>query len=69
PAEVAPLLAHGVGLPIASVEIALARLSYGVVPITPDIVAQQQAIADEFQALHLIPTKVDVAKDVWQPPS
>lgn len=69
PAEVAPLLAHGVGLPVPTVEIALARLSYGVVPITPDIVAQQQAIADNLQALHLIPAAVDVAKDVWHPPS
>ena len=69
PAEVAPLLAHGAGLPVPTVEIALARLSYGVVPMDPAIVAQQQAIADEFHTLHLIPTPVDVAKDVWQPPS
>ena len=69
PAEVAPLLAHGAGLPLPPVEMALARLSYGVVPLTPDVVAQQQAIADNFHTLHLIPTAVDVAKDVWQPPS
>ncbi len=69
PAEVAPLLAHGAGLPIPTVETALARLSYGVVPVTPDIVAQQQAIADSFRTLRLIPSAVDVGKDVWQPPS
>lgn len=69
PAEAAPLLAHGVGLPIPVIEIALVRLSYGVAPITPDIVAQQQAIADNFRTLHLIPTSIDVAKDVWQPPT
>ncbi len=69
PAEVTPLLAHGAGLPLPPVEIAVARLSYGVVPLTPDVVAQQQAIADNFHTLHLIPTTVDIAKDVWQPPS
>ncbi len=69
PAEVAPLLAHGAGLPIPTVETALARLSYGVVPVTPDIVAQQQAIADSLRTLRLIPSAVDVGKDVWQPPS
>ncbi len=69
PAEVAPLLAHAVGLPEAVVGRAVDRLSYRLGPITPEIVAQQQAIADSFRTLHLIPGAVDVAKDVWHPPS
>ena len=69
PAEVAPLLARGAGLPIPAVETAVARLSYGVLPVTPDVVAQQQAIADSLRTLHLIPGPVEIAKDVWQPPS
>jgi sulfonate transport system substrate-binding protein len=46
----------------------VARSSYGVAFLTPKVVAQQQAIADTFRALGLIPAPIEVAKAVWTPP-
>jgi ABC-type nitrate/sulfonate/bicarbonate transport system substrate-binding protein len=45
------------------------RLAYGVGPITPRIVADQQRIADTFRDLGLIPAPVNVREALWAPPS
>ncbi len=66
-AETTRLLAASMGLPQPVVARAVARMGYGVQPLTPEVVADQQKIADTFQALHLIPGHIDVASIVWKP--
>jgi sulfonate transport system substrate-binding protein len=39
---------------------------YGVTPVTPQIVASQQQIADLFLQQKLIPKPVNVRSAVWQ---
>jgi len=53
-AEFAPLW----GLPKPAVDIAVQRSVYGTGPITPAILQEQQAIADTFFDLKLIPKKI-----------
>jgi sulfonate transport system substrate-binding protein len=65
-AEVAALLAPHTGLPLDVLHVALARLGYGVGPITPDIVASQQLIADTFFKAGLLPKAIAVRDAVWQ---
>lgn len=42
---------------------------FAVLPVTPEIVKTQQAIADTFAAEGLIPAKLDIASIVWTAPS
>ncbi len=67
PAEVSQYLATDTGLPLPVVKRAVDRLTYGATAITPDIVAEQQQIADSFTAQHLLPGSVDVSDAVWKP--
>jgi sulfonate transport system substrate-binding protein len=53
---IAPLI--GVDLPIAAV--AANRLSYGIKPVTPKVLEAQQAIADKFLEIKLIPKPIRV---------
>ena len=66
-AEATRLLAASMNLPQPVVARALARMSYGVAPMTPAVVADQQRIADTFLDLRLIPQRLDVAAAVWKP--
>jgi len=66
-AETTKLLATSMGLSQSVIAQAVGRMGYGVRPLTPDVVADQQKIADTFFALHLIPQKLDVASAVWSP--
>ncbi len=65
--ETTKLLATSMGLSQAVVARAVGRMGYGVGPLTPEVVADQQKIADTFYRLHLIPQKLDVASAVWSP--
>jgi sulfonate transport system substrate-binding protein len=58
--ELAPLT----GIPPEALELALTRQSFGVAPLTPQVVADQQRIADTFAALGLLPHPVVVAQAV-----
>lgn len=60
--EVATILAAQTGLDRPTVELATKRYSYGVKPVTPTVIAEQQKIADVFANLKLIPKKI-VVKD------
>ena len=64
--DVAKLLAPRTGLPLDVLHVALARLGYGVGPITPDIVASQQRIADTFFKAGVLPKKISVREAVWR---
>ena len=66
-AESTRLLAASMGLSVPVVSRAVARMGYGVQTLTPEVVADQQKIADTFYALRLIPDKIDVASIVWKP--
>jgi sulfonate transport system substrate-binding protein len=65
--DVAAILSAQTGLPADVVALAAERYSYGVKPVTPDVLAAQQKIADAFHHLKLIP-KAIVVRDA-QPPA
>ena len=67
PKEAAAVLIAQTGLDAATVDLAVERYSYGVKPISPAVVAEQQRIADVFARLKLIPKPLRVADIVWQP--
>ncbi|WP_373896796.1 sulfonate ABC transporter substrate-binding protein [uncultured Massilia sp.] len=67
PREVAAILAGQTGLPLEAVALAASRYAYGVRPVTPDVLAAQQKIADAFHGLKLIPRPIAV-RDA-QPPA
>ena len=48
------------GLPKPVADASVARQSFGTVPITKAILAEQQQIADTFLALRLIPRRIDI---------
>ncbi|TRL40744.1 MULTISPECIES: sulfonate ABC transporter substrate-binding protein [Rhizobium] len=60
-AAAAAELAPSVGIPEPTLVRALERQSYGVKALDKTVIAQQQAIADTFFALGLIPTKLVIA--------
>lgn len=60
--EVAAILAAQTGLDSAIVELAAQRYAYGVKPVTPEVIREQQKIADVFANLKLIPKPI-VVKD------
>ncbi len=57
-------LSPSVGIPEEVLAIALERQSYGVKAIDEGVVKQQQAIADTFFGLGLIPQKISIADAV-----
>ncbi|MNF41896.1 putative aliphatic sulfonates-binding protein precursor [compost metagenome] len=63
--QVAPLL----GLPKDITALAVKRQGYGAQPLSPEVVAAQQKIADTFTALKLIPKKLSIADVIWNPPA
>ena len=65
--EVAGILGIAAGLEPAVAQLSVERLSFGVRPISDQVVADQQRIADAFYDLKLIPKKLNVAEVVWQP--
>jgi sulfonate transport system substrate-binding protein len=65
PAEVARILAPQIGLDASIVEIAARRTSYGVQPVSSEVFASQQKIADTFSDLRLIPKRLVVKDAQW----
>lgn len=60
PAEVAAILTAQTGLARNVVELAARRYAYGVKPMSPEVVREQQRIADAFHQLKLIPKPIAV---------
>ncbi len=58
--EAAQELAKVLGLDVAVTESFLQRTAHGLVPVTGDILAEQQQIADTFFDLKLIPKKLNL---------
>lgn len=68
--ESAQLFADFAGLGLATVHRVLERRQPSPVgPLTPQLVAEQQRVADAFAQLQLIPKPIRVASIVWQPGS
>jgi sulfonate transport system substrate-binding protein len=60
PKEVATILSAQTGLEVDVVALAASRYSYGVKPITGQVLDQQQKLADTFSSLKLIPKNIAV---------
>ncbi|MGH6739363.1 MAG: sulfonate ABC transporter substrate-binding protein, partial [Bradyrhizobium sp.] len=58
---VAEQLSPSVGLPAAVLAVSLKRESYGIRPISDDVIASQQRIADTFLGLGLLPKAITVS--------
>lgn len=67
--EVAALLSQGTGVPLAATRRAVDRTDYVLGPMNARVAAEQQAIADRFHALKLIPKPIRVADAVWTAPA
>lgn len=61
---VADELSASVKIPAPVLKVALARQSFGVKPLSAEVTAQQQSIADTFLSLGLIPKAINVADAV-----
>jgi len=66
-AEVAQSLSTVTGIPLDIQTVAANRSSFAVGPITDDIIATQQGVADRFFKLGLIPKPGVVRDGVWKP--
>lgn len=66
PDEVATILSAQTGLSKEVVALAASRYAYGVKPVSVDVIASQQRVADAFSSLKLIP-KTIVVKDALLP--
>ncbi|MEO6842651.1 MAG: sulfonate ABC transporter substrate-binding protein [Bradyrhizobium sp.] len=58
---VAEQLSPSVGLPASVLAVSLKRESYGIRPISDDVIASQQRIADTFFGLGLLPKAIKVS--------
>ncbi|WP_131063914.1 aliphatic sulfonate ABC transporter substrate-binding protein [Raoultella planticola] len=63
--DAAGILATSTGLDKAIWLKALARLPYGAERMTPAVYNEQQALADTFTRIGLLPVKVDVRSATW----
>lgn len=66
--ELAAIAAEATGIDVKTWSTAFARAEFSFGPVTPAHVAQQQQLADSFQALGIIPRKINVADIVWNAP-
>jgi sulfonate transport system substrate-binding protein len=67
--KVAELLSPSVGLPAPVIARSLQRESYGIKPISDDVIASQQKIADTFLGLGLLPKSIKVSDAQRKPGS
>ena len=58
--DAATALSPQIGLDQPTLELALSRGGYGVTPVSDAVLAEQQAIADSFYKLKLIPKRINV---------
>jgi sulfonate transport system substrate-binding protein len=65
--KVAEQLSPSVGLPAPVLAVSLRRESYGIKPISDDVIASQQRIADTFLQLKLLPRAIKVS-DIQRKP-
>jgi sulfonate transport system substrate-binding protein len=61
PEEAARILAKSSGIAYEALLVSEKRHAYGILPITPEVLAKQQTIADAFKNLELIPKEIKTA--------
>jgi aliphatic sulfonates family ABC transporter substrate-binding protein len=66
-AELAQVLSEASGVDLDAEKVAAARGNYEIAYLTPAVVNQQQAIADTFAKLGLLPHPIDIHVAVWTP--
>ncbi len=66
-ADMATLVSAGTGVPYEPTLRTMQRYPFRIEPVTDANVRSQQAIADRFLRLGIIPQKIDVASQVWRP--
>jgi sulfonate transport system substrate-binding protein len=66
--KVAAALHEVTGVPLDAQTLAANRAKFGIFPISEEIVANQQATADRFYMLGLIPNAIKITDAVWTPP-
>lgn len=66
--KVAAALHEVTGVPLEAQTLAANRAKFGIFPITEEIIANQQATADRFYKLGLIPNAIKITDAVWTPP-
>lgn len=59
------MLSKALGIDQKAIKIAVDRREYGLDPFTPEIIQEQQSIADKFYELKLIPKKVTVKDNIY----
>jgi sulfonate transport system substrate-binding protein len=64
---IASALTEVTGVDIEASKAAAARQVFALNPITDEIVAKQQVIADTFHELGLIPRSITISEAVWHP--
>ena len=64
--EVAKAQSEATGVDIEAVKRFVARSNYRVVPLDKEVIKSQQAIADRFTRLGLIPKSVNVSDIIWK---
>jgi len=69
PKDAATVLVKETALDAGVLDLAVSRFSYGAKPVTPEVLAEQQRIADAFHTLKLIPKSIRVADAAWQAPA
>ena len=65
PEETAKILSGSTGLPQPIWQRAIARMPFGAERMTPEVFKQQQALADKFTQIGLLPVKVEVNSATW----
>ena len=65
-AEVAKAQSEATGVDLEAVKRFVARSNYRVVPVDDETIRSQQAIADRFAKLGLIPKPVNVSEIIWK---
>lgn len=66
--DVAKALHEVTNVPLEAQQLAADRAEFGIFALTPEIIAGQQATADRFFTLGLIPTQVRIQDAVWAEP-
>jgi sulfonate transport system substrate-binding protein len=66
--KVAAALHEVTGVPLEAQTLAANRAKFGIFPISAEIIANQQATADRFYKLGLIPNAIKIVDAVWTPP-
>ena len=66
PKAAAAQLSGPTGIPAPVLEVAITRQNYGIAPVSEEAAKSQQAVADAFYSLGLLPKPVTVADAVWK---